>query len=102
MPAAAAVASVTLDKLFELLANFTFLVIGMVVILRKQLFVSLAVGQGTVWAAGLLALPLAYLALLWAGRAPFSWLVGSISTRLPAKIKTRLKAQTIMEVAQEC
>jgi uncharacterized protein (TIRG00374 family) len=100
VPAAAAVASVTLDKLFELLANFTFLVIGIVVILRKQLFVSLAVGQGTVWAAGLLALPLAYLALLWSGRAPFSWLIGSISTRLPAKIKTRLKAQTIMEVAR--
>ena len=48
----------TLDKLFELLANFTFLVIGVVVILRQRLFTSLPADQGSLWAAGLLALPL--------------------------------------------
>lgn len=100
VPAAPAVASVTLDKLFELLANFTFLVIGVAVILQKQLIVSLPSGQGVVWAAGLLALPLAYLALLWSGRSPLPWLIERISARLPNKIKTRLNVQLIVDVAK--
>jgi glycosyltransferase 2 family protein len=100
VPAASAVASVTLDKLFELLANYTFLVLGVVVILRKQLFISLSLGVGTMGAAGLLVLPLSYLLLLWAGLLPVSWLIGGITARLPQNLKVRLKAEKIAELAQ--
>ena len=54
VPAPTAIASVTLDKLFELLANFSFLVVGLLVILRKQLIFNLSSGLGTFGAAGLL------------------------------------------------
>jgi uncharacterized protein (TIRG00374 family) len=100
VPAGSAVASVTLDKLFELLANYTFLVVGVVVILRKQLFISLSPGAGTVGAAGLLILPLAYLGLLWAGLLPVSWLIEVLSARLPMNEKVSLKVQTIVGVAK--
>ncbi len=100
VPAGSAVASVTLDKLFELLTNYTFLVVGVVVILRQQLFISLSPGAGTVGAAGLLVLPLAYLLFLWAGLLPASWLIGGISSRLPENVKARLKTQTIADVAK--
>lgn len=100
VPAAPALASVTLDKLFELLANFTFLVIGVVVILRKQLFSDLASGQGGVWAVSLLALPLAYLILLWSGRSPLPWLIERIAARLPSKVSSRLNARMILDVVQ--
>jgi hypothetical protein len=100
VPAASAVASVTLDKLFELLANFTFLVIGVTVILRQRLFTSLPADQGSLWAAGLLALPLAYMILLWSGRAPFTWLMAGLSTWLPAGIQGRLRAQTMLDVVR--
>jgi uncharacterized protein (TIRG00374 family) len=98
IPPGSAVASVTLDKLFELLTNYTFLVVGIVVILRRQLFVGLSSNTGTLGAAGLLALPLAYLLLLWAGLFPISWLVAKISARLPEKLAARLKIRTIVEV----
>jgi glycosyltransferase 2 family protein len=100
VPSAAAVASVTLDKLFELLANFTFLVVGILVILRKQLFVSLSPGAGTMGAAGLLVLPLAYLILLWCGHSPFSRLISRASKRLPDTVKVRLKIQAILDVTR--
>ncbi|OGO36176.1 MAG: hypothetical protein A2W35_10420 [Chloroflexi bacterium RBG_16_57_11] len=100
IPAATAVASVTLDKLFELLANFTFLVVGILVILQKKLILNLSSGVGTFGAAGLLALPLAYLVLLWCGRSPLSWLVTRLSGRLPATLKARLKVRTILDVAK--
>jgi uncharacterized protein (TIRG00374 family) len=100
VPAASAVASVTLDKLFELLANFTFLVAGVLVILDQGLIFSASAGEGALGAVGLLVLPLAYLVLLWSGRAPFSWLISGLSGRLPATLIARLKIQTIVDVTR--
>lgn len=100
VPAAPALASVTLDKLFELLANFTFLVAGVMVILQKQLWIDLPPAQGAVWAAGLLALPLVYLILLWSGRSPLPWLIERIIARMPAKLKSRLNARVIVGVVK--
>ena len=100
VPAASAVASVTLDKLFELLANFTFLVAGILVILNQGLIFSLSAGNGALAGAGLLVFPLSYLILLWAGRAPFTWLISRLSRRLPAILTARLKVQTIVDVTR--
>lgn len=75
VPAATALASVTLDKLFELIANFSFLMTGVAVILRTRLLGEMPgsnLPQSTGLVVVLLCLPLVYLALLGAGRSPVS------------------------------
>jgi hypothetical protein len=70
IPTTTAMASVTLDKMLELLANFTFLLVGITTILvsgklgddSNYLFLLLP--------AGLLFLPASYLVALWRGKQP--------------------------------
>jgi glycosyltransferase 2 family protein len=66
-----AVAGVSLDKLIELLANLSFLVFGLILVLRGQLF------SGSrlllLLSAGLLTLPIIYLSLLRLSRRPAVW-----------------------------
>ena len=83
VPGRTALASVSLEKLVELLANFTFLCAGAGVI-----FLSGVVGeqervQAVLLAGGLLALPLAYLLALWNGFAPLSWFARRLAQYLP-------------------
>lgn len=82
VPGSSALASVTLDKLFELLANFTFLSAGVIIILQAGLFAGIAPLGAIIWISGLFLLPLGYLVTLWAGRYPLTWLV----TRLPSRL----------------
>lgn len=79
-----ALTTVALDKLFELLSNFTFLIAGFVIILRAGLL-NWAPAEPRVlaWLAGLLLLPLFYLLALWAGHKPLS----SILQRLPGRLR---------------
>ena len=78
----AAVSSVFLDRLLELLANFTFLMVGLVVIVTSNLFKGLL--QVWIWpaAALVLALPLLHLAALWRGRMPLTWLLSRLGRRV--------------------
>ncbi len=78
LPMPAALAAVTLDKLFELLANFSFLAVGVTLLLQHHLFVGPPQRWLATWVAGLLALPLAYLALLWAGKQPLAGAAGRL------------------------
>lgn len=73
----AAVSSVFLDKLLEILANLLFLTIGVVLIVLSDLLGGFNAG---IWlAAGLtLALPAAHLAALWRGKRPVTWLLSRI------------------------
>jgi len=86
IPRGEALASVTLDKLFELLSNFTFLAVGTLFILNRDISVNnLSRGWMTTMVVGLLLLPLVYMFLLWLGRHPLTWL----AARLPAQLKKR-------------
>ena len=69
-----ATASVALDKLIELIANFSFLVFasGTVFLATPDLFGALDFNP--LFSAMLLALPLVYLVLLWRGGKPISFL----------------------------
>jgi uncharacterized protein (TIRG00374 family) len=78
---ATALASVTLDKLHELLANFTFLIIGVIFILQGGFLAGLADSPALFWSSGLLLLPLFYLLVLLAGRFPLTWLAVRLPTR---------------------
>lgn len=79
----AAITSVFLDRLIDLLANFTFLVLGVLTILLSGLV------EGTAWRAvpvglvGILLLPLAHLQALWAGKRPLSRLLDRAVQKWP-------------------
>jgi len=88
VPSATSAASVALDKLFELLFSFTFLVIGILVILDSKLLPAFD-NTSFVWlASGLLSIPLFYLLALWGGLSPLSWLAARLS--MPGGIRARL------------
>jgi uncharacterized protein (TIRG00374 family) len=83
VPQATAVASVTLDKLLELLANFSFLVVGVTTTLVSGILGR----QNTIGLIGfpliLLALPLLYLLALSLGRRPLAWVFERFAQRFP-------------------
>jgi len=77
-PASAATATVALDKLVELLANFTVLALGVIALWVVGMGDAGPRAGASLLALGLLALPLTYLILLWRGWLPlaaaFRWL----------------------------
>lgn len=84
VPAPLAIASVTLDRLLELLANFTFLLVGVGVILASGA-VAVTSGYGLLLLTlGLLVLPASYLAAIWRGAAPLSGLAVGLAKRAPS------------------
>ncbi len=81
VPAPQAISSVFLDKVIEVLANFTFLVIGLATILLS----GYSSGRFQLWPFGLallvLFLPLLHLALLRRGVLPLKLLLGKLTPR---------------------
>jgi uncharacterized protein (TIRG00374 family) len=82
MPGSIGSASVGLDKLLELIANFSFLVFGITILLAGTWLPVEWRNQGMAFALGLLAFPLAYLVLMLIGVQPLNWL----KDHLPQKI----------------
>lgn len=81
LPAADATASVAVDKAIALLANFSMLTAGILVVLQTGLFGE-QLDQRTIWLGPLLLMwPVAYLAALWRGKLPIS----ALGRRLPWK-----------------
>ena len=70
VPHTIAIAAVTLDKSLELFVNFTFLVIGVIVILHGQWFNNIIGAKAIFFALILLTLPLAFLGAIWVGWHP--------------------------------
>jgi uncharacterized protein (TIRG00374 family) len=78
---ATAVAAIALDKTLELIINFSFLLVGVAVVLQTQLLPGL--GWATaVYPLSLLALPSFFLLAIWADWQPLSRLMGLISRLL--------------------
>jgi len=91
VPAPSAVAAVSMDKILELLSNFSFILLGVWVVLRSrvaQVDLSLPL---IVPAAVLFLLPAAYLTAIWSGWQPLTRLTRQLPARLtrhPAVQKT--------------
>jgi uncharacterized protein (TIRG00374 family) len=71
-PVDAAVIAVALDKTLELLVNFGFLVAAAIYVLQRGLLSGASGVSVVVYAVLLLALPVALLSAIWAGRHPLS------------------------------
>jgi len=83
VPITSAVASVTLDKLLELLSSFTFLIIGVATILASGILGKESNYLLLLLPIGLLFLPAGYLLSLWKGRQPATKLIRWLADRFP-------------------
>lgn len=98
VPGATALAAVSLDKLLELVANFTFLALGAFIILQGRFFGSLLGFEASMIAIGLLCLPVIYLLALWSGRGPLSWLMERFPLRYALLPRVQRVQKTIVPV----
>jgi uncharacterized protein (TIRG00374 family) len=85
VPGAVALAAVTLDKIFELLVNFIFVLLGLLFIAQRQIFPGWANPLTLMALLFLLTLPLLILVGAWAGWTPLAWLM----ERWPARWRMR-------------
>lgn len=100
IPTTAAMTSVTLDKMLELLANFTFLLVGITTIL-----VSGVLGDDTNYLllllpVGLLIIPAGYLLALWRGRQPATGMLRRLAQRFAGSSRLA-KGSTILQAVEE-
>jgi glycosyltransferase 2 family protein len=96
VPTATAAASVALEKLIELVVNFSFLAVGIAATLQSPIFAGNASADTGARVLGvslaLLALPLGFLAAVWMGHHPVSWLLSILPQRIgqsPRMVKLR-------------
>lgn len=82
IPGTTGTASVGLDRLLELIANFSFLVFGIAVALSGTWLPDHWRNTGLVITVGLLAFPLAYLILMLTGRQPLNSLIKTLPTKI--------------------
>ena len=92
-----ALASVSLDKILELLANFGFLLVGIFAALGSGLLVELAPIQAVAWMAGPFILLLTYTLAIWKGKSPLA----SLLTRLPQRRAAILRLTRATALAEE-
>ena len=83
VPTSAATATVALDKLVELITNFTVLALGVVAVWMVGLGSAHSRLGASAAAAGLFLLPLAYFVSLHRGRLPFAALFRWLAARRP-------------------
>lgn len=92
-----ALASVSLDKILELLANFAFLLLGFLAALQTGLFADLNPVQALAWMGVPFALLLAYTAAVWKEMSPLA----SLLARLPLNGAWKERLQRIVAGAEK-
>ncbi len=88
IPASTGTASVTLEKVIELVGNFTFLLVGLTLITRLEFLEDQAGIGSIVMAVLLLGFPLVFLFVIARGKRPFSTLM----RRMPEFFRNRIPA----------
>lgn len=88
VPTTTGTASVTLEKVIELVGNFTFLLVGLALIARLEFFKGQAGGAFIGLALLLLGLPLVLLLAIARGMRPFSSLMKRVPRGISARIPT--------------
>lgn len=104
-----AVSSVALDKTLELLVNFSFLALGVVVVVQTSFFEG-GLNKIVVFALTLLSFPVFYLVALWRGRQPIAGFMrvvlplfnGRLAWQKTFESATRGMAQSEEQAGQFC
>ena len=78
IPTEIALASVSLDKILEMLANFTFLALGILMVVSQGVFFQEMAGLLILISAGMVGLLLGYLLALLIGKTPLAWSFGRL------------------------
>ena len=101
IPTETALVSVSLDKLLEMLANFTFLFMGIVIIVWQGLFFQEVTTMVTGFSVSMVILLLGYLVALWMGYTPLTWISAGIplKERWPASL--RAVRQTLLDAESQ-
>jgi len=102
VPGTTGAASVSLDKLFELIANFSFLVVGIGLAITGTWLQGEWRSTGLLLAVGLLVFPLGYLILMLTGRHPLNWLIDKLPQRLTNNDFTRSVREVEKEISCFC
>jgi uncharacterized protein (TIRG00374 family) len=90
MPLETSLASVYLDRLIDLLVNFTVLFLGLVVVLQAGLTANLEISNVAWVLVFLLLLPFLHALALWYGKTPFSSGFSYVQTRwFPLRFKAQ-------------
>ncbi|MDX1600265.1 MAG: lysylphosphatidylglycerol synthase transmembrane domain-containing protein [Anaerolineales bacterium] len=90
-------ATVALDKSIELVANFSFLLLGLTVLLGLGVFPSLSPVPVLTLAAGLLALPMMHLIAAARGHRPLAGII----RRLPPRVQTVTRVNRLTALLAE-
>lgn len=98
VPRAAAVAAMTLDKSLELLVNFLFLVVGVLVVIEVGLLAGNARLAALLFSVLLLLLPLGLLAAIWVGKQPLSACVDAMGRLFFAQSRSSWAAAYVRTV----
>jgi uncharacterized protein (TIRG00374 family) len=101
VPGPQALAAVALDKLFEMMANFTFLALGLLLAFKDSRFASNFGPAALSLTAVLIALPLTYLLALRRGRFPLTALAGRLPRRLVERPSLQKAVPWFMEGERE-
>jgi uncharacterized protein (TIRG00374 family) len=101
LPLEIAAASVAVDKLLELLANFSFLLVGVIVVVFNGVLSGGAQTGLLILPASLLLFPITYLIALWKDRRPISWISGILSARFSSWSRIKLVDQAITDTEDQ-
>lgn len=105
VPTSSALASVTMDKFLDMISNYVFLIIGVVVALKVGIFSALAPVETILFLLAVTAMFAGYGLAIWMGKTPISWLLNRIP--LPGRfehirsLKTSI-ASTEQEIFHFC
>lgn len=101
IPAAAALASVSLDKLLEWLVNFVFVLTSVFLVLKGGLLKVSNGGQIIPVMFVLVALPAGYLLSVWKGHQPVSLILGRLSGKLAGSVILKRVQSPVATVERE-
>jgi uncharacterized protein (TIRG00374 family) len=80
VPTSTALAAVTVDKIFDVMTNFSFIAAGLVLFLSYGFSLNELTAGFSFLLLAILTLPMLYMLALWAGWAPFTKLLTGISS----------------------
>lgn len=101
VPTETALASVSLDKILELLANFTFIALGILLVVWQGLFFQALSGLLILVSAGIVVILLIYLFAMLLGKTPLAWIFGRLPLlRLDAPLLNTIR-QTLLDAESQ-